>query len=150
MSLATDTRALIEAVNDVDRLHLEGDDRDFVALAMIRDCRTTLAHVERELEQKLAGRMCDKRHVIENVGTFERRKRVNRTQWDQEALRSAVLDSRLFDKDTGEIVEETPLERILHVYNLPAPRITALRERGIDPDQFACVEDAGFQIQIIT
>lgn len=150
MSLATDTRALIEAVNDVDRLHLEGDDRDFIALAMIRDCRTTLAHVERELEQKLAGRMEAKRHVIENVGTFEKRTKKNRTQWDTEDLLRAVLDTRLVDTETGEVVDETPLDKVLQVWNLGVPRVTVLRERGLDADQFCRAEPAGYSIQIIT
>lgn len=150
MSLASDTRALCEAVNDVDRLQLEGDDRDFIALAMIRDCRQTLAHVERELEQKLAGRMDEKRHVIENVGTFERRAKKNRTAWDTDDLLRAVLDTRLVDTETGELSEETPLEKVLQVWNLGAPRVTVLRERGLDADQFCRAEPAGYSIQIIT
>ena len=148
MSLATDVRALCEAVNDVDRLLLEGDDRDFLALAMIRDARASLMYAERELEQKLAARMDDKRHVIEGVGTFERRQKKARTQWDTDDLLRAVLDTRLCDED-GVIIEETPVERLLHVWNLGAPRLTALRDRQIDPDEFCHAEPAGFSIQII-
>ena len=149
MSLATDARALVEAVNDVDRLHLEGDDRDFVALAMIRDCRSTLAHVERELEQKLAGRMGEKRHTIEGVATFEKRAKKARTAWDTEDLLRAVLDTRLVDTETGELIEETPLDKVLKVWNLGSPRVTVLRDRGLQADEFCKAEDAGFSIQII-
>ena len=148
MSLATDVRALIEAVNDVDRLLIEGDDRDFIALAMIRDARASLMYAERELEQKLAARMDDKRHVIEGVGTFERRVKKARTQWDNDDLLRAVLDTRLCDED-GVVIEETPIDKVLKVWNLGAPRVTALRERGIEADEFCKAENAGFSIQII-
>lgn len=63
-----------------------------------------------------------------------------RTGWDHDALLRAVLDSRLVDTETGEIADETPLDKVRHVWNLGAPRTTALRDRGIDPDEFATTE----------
>lgn len=149
MALATDVRALVEAVNDVDRLHLEEDNRDFVCLAMIRDARQTLTHIEHELEQKLAARMEDKRIVVDGVATFERRAKKARTKWDTEDLVRAVLDTRIVNTETGEIADETPLDKVLRVWNLGAPRVTVLRDRGLDPDEFCHSEDAGYSIQII-
>ncbi len=55
----------------------------------------------------------------------------------------------MVDKDTGEITEETPLEKVLACFNLPAPRTTALRQRGIDADQFCRSETRGYTIERI-
>jgi hypothetical protein len=41
------------------------------------------------------------------------------------------------------------LARILDVWNLGAPRVTSLRERGIDPDEF-CTSTAGKVSVVIT
>lgn len=48
-----------------------------------------------------------------------------------------VLDSRRFDSLTGEAIEETPLAKVMHVFPLGAPRIRALEDRGIDPDEWS-------------
>lgn len=67
-----------------------------------------------------------------------------RRAWDTDDLRRRVMDSLLqrvtVDPETGEkiteTIEETPVDKILHVWNLGAPRTTALRARGIDPDEY--------------
>lgn len=120
---------------------------DLIALEMIKEARRNLAVLERDLENVLAQSMSNKVLVVEGTGTFERSKKKDRTQWDKDALLSAVMDSRLFNPHTGELKEETPLEKVLAVWNLPAPRITALRDRKIDADQFAHVESAGWSIR---
>lgn len=150
MSLATDVRALVEACNDVDRLHLEPDlDRNLICLAMIRDARQTLMYAERELENKLASQMDEKRVVVDGVATFERRKKKTRTAWDTDDLLRAVLDTRVVNEETGEIADETPLDKVLATWNLGAPRVTVLKARGLDADQFCHAEPAGYSIQIL-
>lgn len=135
-------------------------------LRVIRDAKRNLSDVERAVENRLGAEMHAYRETIEGVGTIERHARKSRTEWDKEALLRDVLDSRLFDMTSGEIVDETPLEKVLYVWNLPAPRTTALRERGqlerdeetgelkpvgIDPDEYCHVEDkGGFTIKLTT
>ena len=63
----------------------------------------------------------------------------SRTGWRKEELLEAVLDSRLVDPDTGAIADESPLERVLHVWNLGEPRSTALAKRGLNGDEFCHV-----------
>lgn len=90
---------------------------------------------------------------VEGVGHVQVKHGAKRTEWDRRQLIRAVLDSRLVDPSTGEVSEELMAEvageelscspdlaRVLHVWNLGAPRVTALRVRGIDPDEFAHVE----------
>ena len=62
--------------------------------------------------------------------TYEKSGRWRRTGWDIEQLLPTVLDTRRFDKTTGELIEETDLQKVLHVWSLGGPRTTALRERG--------------------
>lgn len=145
-------KMLTEIVFDLDTDVREWDlpedlDTDLIALQMIKDARSNLAVLERDLENALAKAMPEKVMVVEGAGTFERSKKKSRTQWDRDALLPTVLDSRMFDPNTGELVEETPLDRVLAVWNLGAPRITVLRERGIDADQFCSTEDAGWSIR---
>jgi hypothetical protein len=123
---------------------------DLIALAIIKEARANLAVAERDLENVLAKSMPDKILVVDGAGTFERSKKKSRTQWDRERLLPDVLDTRLFNPNTGELVEETPLDKALSVWNLGAPRITVLRDRGLDPEDYCHTEDAGWQIRHIT
>lgn len=152
MSLETDVKLLTDITNDLDENAARGAydslDTALICLAAIREARTQLAHVEHELENRLAPVM-DKRVVIPGVGTFEKHAKKNRTQWDRDDLLRAVLDTRIVDKDTGEVLDETPLQKVLQVWNLGAPRVTALRQRGLDADEFCRSEPAGFSIQLI-
>lgn len=91
------------------------------------------------LASKIGYLMGDKRLTVAGV-TVERNRLNVRTQWDKEALLSSVLDSRRLSAVSGEPLDESQLQKVLHVFNLPAPRTTALRERGIDPDQFCATE----------
>lgn len=157
MDLHSDVRFLTQIVNDLDndvRWYVsdgsewdETLESDLIALAMIQEARRNLATIEKDLTDVLAKAMPDKCMTVEGAGTFERSKKKDRTAWEKDALLSAVLDSRLFDRFTGALVEETPLDRVLAVYNLPAPRITALRDRNIDADQFCHVETSGWTIR---
>lgn len=78
--------------------------------------------------------------IVSEGRTFKRTGTPTRKGWQTDDLLRAVLDSRLFAPGTGELVDETPVEKILAVWNLGAPRVTALKARGIDPDEFATVE----------
>jgi hypothetical protein len=74
------------------------------------------------------------------------------TQWRTDDLLQAVLDTRLVDSVTGEVTEETPLEKVLEVWNLPAPRLTALKNRGLTPSDYATVtydEDKPWKLRVI-
>jgi len=87
---------------------------------------------------------------IDGVGVVKRTKLKDRSAWDKEALLSAVYRSNIVNKETGEIKEESHLEKVLAVWNLSAPRTSVLTERGIDPDEYCVLEvREGWKIQII-
>lgn len=120
------------------------------ALLAIRDEKNQLTVQEREIEAELAKLVPYGGCMVEGVGRLRVRTKKSRTQWDKDALRSAVLDSRLIDTDTGEVADESPLDKVLHVFPLGVPRSTALEARTpkIDQDEFCTVEPQGKTVQI--
>lgn len=150
--LATDVMLLTDVVRDLS-LAASREDIDLetglVCYAIIEEVYRDLAGARAELTQRLAAMMPEKRVTIEGAGTFERHTKANRTKWDSDALLHSVLDTRRFDPSTGELKDETPLEKVLEVWNLGSPRITAVRGRGLDPDEFCSVEYGGYTIQVI-
>lgn len=144
--------AVLHAVTnrlDVDALAALPLDEQLRAWHMLEETNRVLALVRSQLTQRLAEQLPEKQVVVEGVGVFVRHGKRDRTQWDKDALLSAVLDSRLVDRRTGEVVDESPLEKVRHVWNLGAPRVTALRDRGIDPDQFCRSEWGGWGIEVL-
>jgi hypothetical protein len=120
-------------------------------LRVIRDAKRNLSDLERTVENRLGQEMGEYRTTIEGVGTIERHARKSRTQWKKDELLHDVLDTRLVDKKTGELIDETPLDKVLAVWNLPAPRTGELKARGLDPDEYCTVEDqGGFTIKLTT
>jgi hypothetical protein len=146
---AMDVRALVDLVADVDHgTDSEGWDdleQGLLCWGLISDAARDLARIRDELGKRLADAMPDKRAVVEGAGVFEKHRKKDRTQWDKEDLLRAVLDTRQFDEDG---TDTSPLEKVLKVWNLPAPRVTALRELGIDADEFCHVESGGWALQL--
>lgn len=133
-----------QAITYDDRLHVEAewvinDDSvtDMVrTLHELRETMRALKEFDGALTDAIAAEMRYGVPIdIDGVGRAEVRRGKQRTRWDKESLRRAVLDSRLANED-GEIVDESPLDKVEHVWNLGQPRVTALRDRGIDPDEF--------------
>lgn len=82
--------------------------------------------------------------------TWERSKPPpSRTGWRGDDLFERVKDSVRRD-ESGEIVDETLLEKVRRVWALGAPRLTALDEYGIDRDAYCHVtfsEDRSWKCQ---
>lgn len=150
---ARDARMLCELVIEVGRYADDGpldDERVFTAYAALEEARQVLAVAQGTLASRLAESMGDnKRLTIVGVGTFEKHRKTDRKQWDTEALLHDVLDTKRVDPETGEVADETPIEKVLEVWNLGAPRITAVRGRALDPDDYCHVDRGGLTLQVI-
>ena len=149
----TDVRLLVDVVNgmDVDALGALPLDDALTAWAALEDAYRTLGQVRAAVTHLIAEAMkaADvKQHTVDHLGTVIRHGKRNRTKWDTDDLRRAVLDSRLVDSHTGEVLDPNPVDKILHVWNLGAPRVTALRERGIDPDEYCHSEFGGWSLEL--
>lgn len=135
---------------DIDAILAMPLDDAMATWAVLEDANRVIQQVRSLLVHQLAQKMGEHQVTVDGVGTFVRHKKKNRTAWDKDDLLRAVLDSRLVDTDTGEVADESPLDKVLAVWNLPAPRTTVLKARGIDADEFCRTEDAGWSIETVT
>lgn len=111
-------------------------------LARLRDLARQVGIVADDVESLIAASLPAGRwtEIAGRAWTATRERR--RRGWDHDRLLQVVLDSRWVDPDTGEIADETPVEKLRAVYGLRGShaRVQALRARGIDPDEFCTVE----------
>lgn len=152
LDIFSEIRLLLETVNhlDVDAISDLPTADALTAWAALEESHRVLGQVRSAVTHLLAEAMPEKQHVVMGVGTFIRHGKRDRTQWDRDMLLRDVLDSRLVNTATGEIVDETPLDKVLQVWNLGAPRITALRARNIDAEQYCRSEWGGWSIELLT
>lgn len=123
-------------------------------LAQLRAVKDALKMWEHELEGWISDALGRNETDVEGVGHVQVKRGANRTEWDKPMLLRALLDSHrpptgdgeLDPTDDGHATIDTEqfscspdLSRVLDCFNLPSPRVTALRDRGIDPDELATV-----------
>jgi hypothetical protein len=119
------------------------------ARAVLATASMGLGQCREQLDTLIGDAMGTYRVVVDGFGFVERHHKKSRTKWDRDALLSAVRDTRLVDPETGEVIDPTPLDKVLHVWNLGAPRLGALKERGIDADEFCETEERkGWQLKV--
>lgn len=163
MSAITFTEAGL-SLNYVSTRPVDDLDQTIRDLAELRECVQTMRHWEDVLTEWLADALGRNGVEIEGVGHVEIKRATDRKEWDRHQLVRAVLDSRLPITDDGELdsrdtgeaevdgetVSCSPdLAKVLSVWNLGAPRVTVLRGRGIDPDEF-CASSPGKLSVVIT
>ena len=112
----------------------------------------TAASLVRDDVQSRAGELLGGYKTVVDGRLVMRHRRRSYRNWQSDDLYRAVLDSRLVDKSTGEIVDETPLDKVSAVYGNAGYRAsrTALKARGIDADEYADVEERGWTLRIET
>lgn len=110
------------------------------ALEGVQSARRALADAEQGLKDSIGTLMGERTVVLPEYGVLHRSRRKNRTKWDREALLRDVLDTKLIDPETGEVKDESPLDKVRHVWLLGAPRTTALDARGLRADDYCETE----------
>ena len=113
-------------------------DEDIAALRITRD----------EVEQALAEAVGFDGRVIEGVGSIARHRRTSRTKWDSQNLLMRVRDSRIVDEESGEVLTGAALLEKVYALTGANARVTALRECGIEPDEYCHTEHRGYRIKI--
>lgn len=144
-------------VNDLGRAEivlrrLAEDDRD---LASILELIGTLEDYKRELgvlidtAHGLAAELMDAPKATVDGVVWERHRQQRRRNWDSDMLRRMVLDADrrpLADPDTGEIPGDAEvLTKVFGCAGYQA-RIGALRQLGLDPDEFCQSERTGWRV----
>lgn len=134
---------LIEQTDDPDGLDLAQ------LLADVRSAREQLLGMERRLEAETAKAMSGDLLQVDGLFRVERRRTPDRKEWDYAAWTSDARKNLLRRRglaravgvvtDTGEVVE-TSLAELLRaaedIHGKGAPRVTALRDLGLDPDEY--------------
>lgn len=126
-------------------------DRAVADLAQLRRCKEGLSMWESELSTWISDALGRNEIDVEGVGHVTVKHGADRKAWDKRELLRAVLDSRRPPSEDGEahgsddgqafigdeLISTSPdLSRVLDCFNLPAPRVTALKDRGIPVDEF--------------
>ena len=117
-------------------------DRAVADLAELREIRKGLADWESELTVWISEAIGRNTITVDGVGEVQVRQATDRKAWDHDALYRLVIararDERRMDAETGEYESEgEAVGRALMECARPSWRVTALRDRGIDPDEYA-------------
>jgi len=114
-------------------------------LIRLRTVAEQLRYLVRCVEDDVAELMPEKRVEVPGLPVFERRKGTDRKSWDSEALLSRVVRVALTDPTTGEVESDPAVvrEQLVSVLSAVVPftgslgwRVRALRDLGIDPDEW--------------
>lgn len=132
--------------------HADGEEARLLARVdtEIGEALLALADARRRVKDRLAHTLGRGTHNVDGL-VVRVTKNSSWSGWDNDALRRAVLDSRAVDPATGEVLDETPYDRIVDVYALGGgiARRERLRARGIDPHDFATVKGGeGYAVSV--
>ena len=151
-SIGSDILLALDALNDaltqVEELgQVEDCDEAYKVYLIIPDVQKALTAVKQVLGTKIGGTIGGDKTTLAGV-PVKRHPILSRTKWDSDDLLRVVLDSRLIDPETGEVKEETQLEKIKAVYPLAGyhARSAALKARNIDDDEFCVTEFRGWSL----
>jgi len=125
-------------------------------LEPLQQILSDLRILENDVKNYIAETMPERRVSVEGVGTVERKAKITRRNWDSDELLRKIVMGALLDPDTGEI-PSSPLEavdRVMGEVKACVPftgstgwRVGALKDRGIDPDEWCEENRDGYSIQ---
>lgn len=162
-----DTHELVESANEhlavLDRVLDLLDvtvtqlvDRDSLAAVLyaLRDVKRRAAEVYSACERALLSEAGDKSFVVPNLGKFEVKRSTKRSGWRHDelvpVLVSKAMEERHFDGTSGEVESEGhAVARVLRdCISFGAGKVTGLRDRGIQADEYCQVDEASYSVQL--
>lgn len=116
-------------------------DANLAFLADLREQRAALLAVENEVERIAARQMSGRTYTNPAAGLAAERSRSYADDWDARRVVWAITQPLCLNEDTGEVLmlEEhlaTLVDRFLSVTGVSYFRSTALRELGLDPEEY--------------
>lgn len=143
-----DQRAALAAAGDLDTLAA-----GLVSLTALLD---DLRELARAVETDVAALMPEKRHEVPGLGVLERRKGTDRKSWDWETLLPTLIRMYVDPDGTGAIPDPVEVmdrmrELIVDVLGVTpskGPRVTPLREMGLDPDEYCATTPGRVSVQV--
>lgn len=151
-------RNAIEALDaQAENLAIDGQ-TDLLAFGLdrIRELRRVLGDLERNVESHIVDLMAGKTEAVDGLGTLERRRGTDRKAWQSDQLLDAVVQVAVDPEGTGEIgTAGDVLDAVVQAITACVPitaslgwRVTALRERGFDPDEWCETKPGRTSVQI--
>lgn len=141
-------RALETWEQDIDRLAADGD---LYALAdgyaALDEFLRAARDVRNHAEDHIARLMDQDRVNLDDEITLERHRGRKRREWDWDGLLKALGWDRWVDPESGEYVADT-LKQVVSLTASVSPRVGALRDRGIQPDEFCDESPARTTVQV--
>ena len=122
-------------------------------LAGVRDIKAQAGEVYAQVEQLLLSVMGEKRLEVEGLGVVESKRKTSRKEWDNDGLWRVIvaraLDERRLDEESGEYEPaHEAVARVLGECARPSWRVTPLRARGVQIDEWCIEEEDGWGIQL--
>lgn len=124
-------------------------------LAMLRDVKADAARAYSAVEQTVIAAAGKKSYEVPGLGMVEIKKSTKRSAWRHDELVPVIvshaLDERQFDPDTGEALEreaETVARVLRECVSFGAGKVTGLRARGIQPDEFCVEQEDGYSVRL--
>lgn len=155
--MASDAIVAQDATRSVDQqlAHpaFEVDKSDIPALLALRDVasdnKRDWGGIIDALDNLIAEVMDEQQVTVDGYGTIKRHPNVSRRAWQSEDLLRLILDSRQIDPETGEA--ESQVDILKKVFGLKGyqARLGALRDRGIDPDEWCSTERRGWKLEVL-
>lgn len=147
MTLRTDVLTLAEVCGHVDKLQVSEDlDVDLTSLAMLDECIGTLQAARKRLSDRVGKAMGERHHTVPGIGPFMRSPRRDGSTKckDEDGLWRYVIDTRIVDPDTGEVLPTHEVIRMVYgaesketgKVRLTGASPTKVEAIGVDPDDF--------------
>lgn len=147
---------LIDDATDPDGVQLAA------LLAQVRGARERLLTMERDLERETAKAMSSDLLMVDGQFRVERRRSKDRTAWDHDSWtrdarrnvlrRRGVLGAAGVVTKDGEVVEVSLSELLSDVeaiHGKGAPRVGAMRDLGLDPDDYCETKSGHPRVNIL-
>ena len=152
---ADDLRNAVEFIAEMAR---HANDVEFLAtlLTSVREVRALLAECHDQIEDTLVAGMAGLWRVeVPHVGVIVRHSGKKRTRWAHDDLWEAVVDAVLSEPQADENGEVLPPAEAVAVALRRAVgpgywRTTALRDYGLDPDEFCSTSEGRETVEVVS
>jgi len=151
--------AIVRMMDDAAALVQAGDWEALVrGLEPLQQVLGDLRMLEQQVKRGIADTMPERRVTVEGVGTVERKAKTTRRNWDSDELLRKIISGAILDEQTGELPSSPMVAADLILQELRAVmpitgslgwRVTALRERGIDPDEWCEQDRDGYTVSFL-